>query len=131
MSATTIQNITAIAPATPAPPPPIFSPVQFPSEHVGSSNLLAGLPGQGSAQDTRPTIELIVEDQQLVAILLPRPLSQAQLLIAEFLMRPLFRLRIDLSMTWNQWRVYASPLWHPTPEAQAPAKPTGPKLFFA
>jgi hypothetical protein len=81
--------------------------------------------------DSRPTIELIVERQMLVAVLLPRELTQAQLLIAEFLVKGHWRLRTDLAEVWQQWRVYAAPFWLACPEATQPTKPTGSKLFFA
>lgn len=123
------MNSTAIAPATPAPPPVFIRPVQFPSVSSVPSVVKTEAP-------PRPEIELIHEPGgpglgHLVAVILPRPVSQEQLLIAEHLVRDHFRLRIDLSLVWEQWRVYASPLWHPTPEACQPNKPTGPKLFFA
>ena len=113
-----------------APSPHVDRPL--PPHVVPPSGGSQSAPSAKSADaESRPCIELIYEDGQYVALLIPRELTQAQLLIAELLRKESWRPRIDMALHWNQWRAYASPLWLPTVESLKIEKPTGPKLFFA
>jgi hypothetical protein len=111
-------NPTAIAIAPPATtlPPSVLS---VPSV----------LSGQGS-DDSRPEMELIRESGLLIALLLPREVTQAQLLIAELVLPVHFVQSPQLTRQWKQWRVYCAPFWALSKSVFSP-KPTGPKLFFA
>lgn len=79
-----------------------------------------------------PCIELITINAFFAAILIPRELTQSQLLTVEILKRVWHLPQPKLAEAWQHWRIYASEDWskYNLGHRDPARRPTGTKLYF-
>lgn len=77
-------------------------------------------------------LEMVLSDNRLVALVIPRPLSSSSMRVVRSI-APNFRNFVTLAKRWNVWGVLASEGWveHLEAKQELVSRPTGTALGFA